>query len=282
MLPADSHVHSEWSWDTGGPESDAKGTMVRTCERAIRIGLPTVIFTEHFDFDTSWRAEQQDFPPSTHSHITADGYLVAPPLDVDGYFDSIDRCRLRFPRLRILTGVEFGQPHLFETAASRLVDLSRFDRINGSLHTLPFGEDRAEPVTLFRLRAAEDVVEDYLAEVPAMVAGSDTFEVFTHIDYAVRHWPSEQIGPFDPKRFEDSFRTAMRAIASSGRALEMNTRRLWPWIPRWWKEEGGRAVSFGSDAHVPQLVAHGFPEAMEMLEQLGFRPGTRPHDLWQC
>ncbi|MFM2353577.1 MAG: hypothetical protein RLZZ608_983 [Actinomycetota bacterium] len=39
MLPADSHVHSEWSWDTGGPHSPAAGRMIATCERAVEIGL---------------------------------------------------------------------------------------------------------------------------------------------------------------------------------------------------------------------------------------------------
>ena len=60
----------------------------------------------------------------------------------------------------------------------------------------------------------------------------------------------------------------------------MNTRRLWPWMAQWWQEEGGRAVTFGSDAHVPEALAHGFPEAMAMLEYFGFRPGRRAHDAW--
>lgn len=280
MLTADSHVHSEWSWDTGGPGSDARGTMVATCERAVRIGLPALIFTEHFDFDDTWRAGAEEFPVSNREHINADGYLIPPLLDVEGYFDAIAQCRSQFPQLRILTGVEFGQPHLFEARARELVDLGRFDRINGSLHTLPVGQDRAEPITLYRSWSPEDVVWAYLEEVPRVVAGSDAFEVFTHIDYAVRHWPTDQKGPFDPRRFEEGFRFAMRVIASSGRALEMNTRRLTSWIPQWWKEEGGRAVSFGSDAHVPQALAYGFPEAQHMLEQLGFRPGPEPEHLW--
>ena len=58
-----------------------------------------------------------------------------------------------------------------------------------------------------------------------MVDGGGNFEVFTHMDYAVRCWPTEQHGPFDPRPFEDGFRQAMRAIAASGRALEMNTGR---------------------------------------------------------
>ncbi|HET8988623.1 MAG TPA: PHP domain-containing protein [Humibacillus sp.] len=280
MLTADSHVHSEWSWDTGGPDSEAAGTMVRTCERAVRIGLPALTFTEHCDID-GWRAGPEDFPESNRRHITEDGYLVPPPLDVDGYLAAIDRCRHQYPELTISTGLELGQPHLVEARARELFDPARFDRINGSLHTLAVGADRAEPVTLYRSWAPDDVVWAYLAEVPRVVAGSTAFEVFTHIDYAVRHWPTVQAGPFDPTRFEDGFRSAMRAIAGTGRALEMNTRRLWPWIPQWWKEEGGRAVSFGSDAHVAHALADGFPEAQQMLEHLGFRPGKRPEELWR-
>ncbi|MET8872667.1 hypothetical protein [Nocardia sp. NPDC004604] len=76
-------------------------------------------------------------------------------------------------------------------------------------------------------------------------------------------------GPFDPRRFEDRFRSAMRAIADSDRALEMNTRRLWPWIPQWWREEGGHAVTFGSDTPVPEALADNFLEAMAMVEHFG-------------
>jgi histidinol-phosphatase (PHP family) len=124
------------------------------------------------------------------------------------------------------------------------------------------------------------VIWEYLAEVPRMMAGSDSFAVFTHIDYAVRFWPSEQEGPFDPARFEEGFRAAMRSVAASGRALEMNTRRLWSWIPQWWSQEGGRAITFGSDAHTPDMLADGLPEAAAMVEQYGFGPGRRPEDFW--
>ena len=183
--------------------------------------------------------------------------------------------------LRILTGVEFGQPHLWDAQAAPLLSSGVIDRVNGSLHMLPLdGGDRAEPTTLYRCRSADAVMWQYLEEIPRMVAGSDSFVVFTHIDYAVRSWPVATAGPFDPRRFEEGFRQAMRAIASSGRALEMNTRRLWPWIPQWWADEGGRAVSFGSDSHGPGALAANFPEATAMLEAIGFRGGSRPEDFW--
>lgn len=280
-LPADAHVHSEWSWDTGGPASDAAGRMQATCERAVRIGLPALVFTEHLDLDDAWHLEdEQDLMPRQRYVIDERNYARPPMLDLDGYLEAVHRCRHAFPALRILTGIEFGQPHLFGERAARLLDLDGLDRVNGSLHTLVVGQDRSEPNTLFRLWPADRVLEAYLEEIPRMVAGSGVFEVVTHIDYAVRSWPTEQAGPFDPRRFEEGFRAAMRAIADSGRALEMNTRRLWPWVPQWWREEGGRAITFGSDAHVPEELARHFPEAVAMVEHYGFRPGRRPEDFW--
>ena len=277
-LPADCHVHSEWSWDTGGPTSAAQGTMERTCARAEKIGLPAVVFTEHLDFEDRWRAEPRDVVDHLRPLIDPDGILRPPRLDVAGYLDCIGQCRHTFPGLRILTGVEYGQPHLWDAHAALLLDLSELDRVNGSLHTLPNGEDRSEPTTLYRLWPPDKVIWAYLAEIPRMLAGSDAFETFTHIDYAIRSWPTDDAGPFDPRRYEGGFREAMRTIASAGLSLEMNTRRLQPWIPQWWSEEGGRTITFGSDAHVPEALANHFPEAVAMVEHFGFRPGRRPED----
>lgn len=66
-LPADSHVHSEWSWDTGGLDSFTAGRMELMCERAAAIGLPAVVFTEYFDFDDAWRTTRDDLMPHQQS-----------------------------------------------------------------------------------------------------------------------------------------------------------------------------------------------------------------------
>jgi histidinol-phosphatase (PHP family) len=85
----------------------------------------------------------------------------------------------------------------------------------------------------------------------------------------------------DPTAFEEEFRHALRATAQSGRALEINTRLpLQSTVLTWWHEEGGDAVTFGSDAHLPSFVAHGFAEAAQMAEAHGFRSGQNPYDLW--
>lgn len=281
VLPADAHVHSEYSWDTGGPtSSSAVGTMYRTCAQAVRIGLPAIIFTEHLDI-SAWMAAPEDFEEHQRHLVDSDGLMRPPAMDVEGYLESVERCRHEFPDLRILTGVEFGQPHLDRQAAQAQIDFSLLDRVNGSLHTLPFRGHRSEPVTMFReVSDPAEVLWAYMTEVPQVISGGD-FDVFAHIDYPARYWPVAEHGPFDHQRFEEGFREAMRAIATSGRALEMNTgRSLRPWIPQWWGEEGGRAVSFGSDDHATAGLAANFHEATALLAHFGFSPGRQPEDLW--
>jgi hypothetical protein len=147
-----------------------------------------------------------------------------------------------------------------------------------SLHCLPDGDEFAEPWELFPRYPADDVCRAYLAEIPRMVAGSDVFEVFGHIDYPVRSWP-EALGRFDPKAFEDELRQALRALADGERALEFNARLpLDTSILAWWREEGGRRVTFGSDAHLPQALGAGLAEAAATVEAHGFRPDTKPEN----
>jgi histidinol-phosphatase (PHP family) len=161
--------------------------MVRTCERALRIGLPAIVFTEHLDFEHDWRVDDGDIGEHAQKYVDSSGHVRLPEFDVGGYLAAIERCRHDFPELRILTGVEFGQPHLRDGYAADLLSRGAIDRVNGSLHMLPFdGVDCTEPTTLYHHAPADDVMSTYLAEIPRMVAGSDSFAVFTHIDYAVR------------------------------------------------------------------------------------------------
>lgn len=114
-----------------------------------------------------------------------------------------------------------------------------------------------------------------------MIEQSGQFDVLTHIDFAVWYWPIDAVGSFDPKSFEEGFRQAMRVLAGTDRALELNVGGpIPPWIPHWWSEEGGQAISFGSDSHEPIEVARNFPEAAAMAEHFGFHPRRDPAELW--
>lgn len=294
QLPADGHVHSQFSWD-----AYKVGDMEATCARAVEVGLPAVVFTEHVDF-TPFRAGflAPDYPDL----VDEKGALRAPALDVQGYFECVQRCRAAYPQLRVLAGMEVGQPHRHVEQVDALLAAGSFDRVLGSLHCLrdgpaglagfdaagsgagqgvgERGEQFAEPWELYPHYEAGEVFRAYLSEIPQMVAGSAVFTAFAHIDYPVRSWP-EEAAPFDPVDFEEELRGALRALAQGERALEINTRRpLEAVIVRWWRQEGGRLVTFGSDAHRPDLVGEGLAEAAGLAAAEGFGPDRHPGAAW--
>jgi histidinol-phosphatase (PHP family) len=255
--------------------------MERTCERAVQLGLPAVAFTEHADY-TPWMVipGELDGHDFLKAFVTPDGNLTPPPMDVQGYLESLQRCRDKFPDLRIIGGVELGEAHWHPEAVAGLLDAGQFERVLGSLHCLRLGDRFAEPPNMFREFPAADVIRQYLAEVVTLTITSDVFTVLAHLDYPTRYWP-EHAEPFDAYAFQDEFRHALRTLADNGRALEVNTAgSLRPEIVRWWHEEGGEAITFGSDAHEPEALARGFVDAAAMVEANGFRPGRHPYDFW--
>lgn len=273
-LPADDHVHSEWSWDADD------GSMRSSCERAVQLGLPSIAFTEHVDL-TSWAVPEEGARAlGISDRLGDDGCLHAAPLDVDGYLASIERCRAEFPDLRILTGVEIGEPHWWPEETAALLAGGRFDRVLGSVHSLPIDGD-VRLVDEWYITAAVAAERDlaaqrsYLAESLRLVESTADFEVFAHIDYLTRQIVRAGRS-HDPRELEDEYRAVLRALSSAGRVLEINTSiGLDPVILRWWHQEGGPAVSFGSDAHTGGDVGRGFVEAVASAEGAGFR---RPDD----
>ncbi len=274
-LPADDHVHTQWSWDT------ALGDMAATCARALELGLPAVSFTEHADFAEVSVPAEASLPE--HWAAYRHGNVIAPPpLDVDGYLQSVAECRERFPGLRIRTGVELSEPHQHAGEASALLASATFERRLASVHSTDVpGIGWSDVAVAMALDDPRSVVRDYLREVASLAAGFDGFSVLAHIDYPIRHWP-DTLPPYDPTDFEDEHRDALRALVRNGKVLEVNTRvPLHPVVLAWWREEGGDAITFASDAHRPDALAAGFAEAAAVARAAGFRGGDSPADLWR-
>jgi histidinol-phosphatase (PHP family) len=258
--------------------------MRSACARARELGLPGLAFTEHVDF-TDWTLEE----PDKHDEEIARPARVAErprvaPLDVEGYLADLARCRDEFPDLRILSGIEAGEPHLFRTSVATVLSAGDFERVLGSLHGIVVdgtltGINRA----MFRQFDPHEVMRRYFTELLVLVGGSSVFTVLAHCDYARRYWPTERVGDYDDTAFEEEYRAVFRLLASSGRALEINTRSPMASVSqvRWWWEEGGDAVSFGSDAHTPFRVGEHFDVAVDIAEAAGFRAGRDRFDFWR-
>ena len=257
---SDLHVHTEWS-------SDAPfGSMERTCERAMTVGLPVVAFTDHADFDGA-----------------------TPPLDLDGYLAAIDRCRAEFPALRILTGVELGDAHRFRADADALLARHELDMVLGSCHSIPVGDRLVtigEEGTLDPHVAAANV-RTFFAETLALVEDAAVFAALTHLDYPKRDWPHHALR-YDERDFEEEYRAVLAAAASAGVALELNTDAgnlapgpcPGPVVVRWWWEAGGEAVTFASDAHRPGELAAAFDVVRGIAEGAGFRAAAHDFGFW--
>jgi histidinol-phosphatase (PHP family) len=256
--------------------------MAGSCARAVQLGLPSMAFTEHAEFTRPTIAPRHRalISKKHRRHLRPDGVFAPPELELAGYLDRLEACRERFPELRVLTGVELSEPHWHPKRTAALLAAARIDRALGSVHALG-GPDAAQPVDmLFPDRPALDVVRDYLAEVLRLVESAAPFHILAHVDFALRYWPAAA-GRFDPASVEDELRAVLRALATSGRALEINTKLpLAPRVIAWWADSGGERVSFGSDAHRPDRVGRGFAVAADAAAAVGFRPGRDPVDLW--
>ncbi len=256
-------MHTEWSWDA------PNGDMERTCARAFELGLPSIAFTEHADW------------------VRGGGHVV----DLDAYLDCVDRCRHRFPDLEILSGVELGEPHRYAAETEQLLARHPLDRILGSVHCVAW-DGAYDDASRSGFLTAQEVAEQfrsYLEDARAMLESSPRFAVLAHLDYPKRYWPAGAT-PYRAADFESELRQVLRAAARAGVALEINTTRggepdryLCPGseVLRWWHEEGGGAVAFGSDAHDPDRIAAGFDLAGQVVEAAGFKPQDDPNAFWR-
>jgi histidinol-phosphatase (PHP family) len=258
-------VHTQFSWDA------PYGDMEATCRRAVEIGLPAVAFTEHADF-------------------AGGGHGGYHPLDVAAYHREVESCRALFPGLRVLSGVELGEPHRFPAEAAAVLAAGPLDRVLGSIHCVPRNGVLTD-VSVAGVLAPEcapEIVRAYFAELLALVESGQPFEVLTHLDYPKRYWPHAEL-PYREEDYREEIRAVLRAAAARGSVLEVNTTRgaepsrglcPGPVVLGWWVEAGGRAVSLGSDAHDPSRIAGGFALAAELIESAGFRPNDDPAGFW--
>jgi len=255
--------------------------MEQACARAVALGLPTIAFTDHADFVPLHVSDGVAAFLEDLGATVIDGVFTPAPFDIDGYLECIERCRAQFADLEIQSAVELGEPHLYQAEAATLLDAGRFDLVVAAEHSLA-GVDggRVEVSDAYLDRPPPDVVHDYLAEIERLIAGWDRFDVLAHVDYAARAWPAGE-RPYRTSDFEIGYRSVLRALAGTNRALEVNTRLpLDPLLLTWWRQEGGTAVTFGSDVHDAHFLAQGFDAAAVTVAGKGFQPDSDRRGFW--
>lgn len=264
----DLHVHTQWSWDA------PRGDMAATCRAALGAGLRGIAFTEHADFN-----ELDEDPRAV--------------VDMRGYLESVAECRERFPELAIRSGVELGQPNQYpaETAALLREAGGELDRVLGSMHVARVDGvlvDISSAARRSRPEQLDSLLSSSLELTLELVRSDAPFLILAHLEYAKRYWPHGVLR-YDTAAHEEEYRAVLEAAAARRLVLEINTTRGGPahWalgpgleVLRWWRDAGGGAVSFGSDAHDPSSVGGGFSAAAELASAAGFQPRPAQNGIW--
>ena len=245
----DSHTHTNFS-------ADARDPMPEMCRAAIAKGLTRICFTDHVDFNP-----------------TEDGSGL---FDYDRYTAAIDRAREKFEgRIKILKGIEFGEPHLYLKEYEQLLNRD-FDVIIASVHfvRMDIGLHWFEDDALLREYTRQNLYRQYYEDLLRVVKLGG-FDILAHFDNPKRYLP-------DSGQSTELIGEIMHELVSRGLVIELNTSPLRRGCPECapgsrilnqYTGAGGARVTVGSDAHSTQEIAAGFDYAGQVAGDHGLRMG---------
>ncbi len=244
----DYHVHTTQSADCATP-------IFASCEAAIQRGITEIAFTDHIEHE-----------PADMSY----GFF-----DYATYMADIERARDAFgDQLVILSGAEVDFNTGIADDVEAFLESHDFDFVIGSVHYGDLGEIIFPEY--FATRSVDDVLLPYLEQIHAAVE-TGWFDTIGHIDLPKRYAPATS-GEYIPSRYVASLTAIFRSMIGSGLTFEINTSGLrqapktsmpGPQIVSIYVGLGGRAVTMGSDSHVPDTVGADFERTLSMLQILG-------------
>lgn len=256
MIATDMHVHSCFSSDScEKPES--------IIETAIEKGFSYVYFTDHHDMDFPVHPDN----PDMDFQLDFDSYIAKLLELKDIYHNKIE--------LRI--GVEQG---ICPETAPKIHTLSNcypFDFIIGSSHLTSLTNGDPYYPEYYGGKSNVEAYREYFMSEAENVRLTDGFDVYGHLDYAVRYCPDKSF-VYDFEDYRDIFEVLFKRLIERGKGIEVNTAGIskigypHPHIEalKLYKSLGGEIITIGSDAHTKENIGFGFDTAEELLKETGF------------
>ena len=262
MIQADMHMHTWFSTDSEACPRDM-------ADEAVRKGLKTICFTDHFDKDDLEWGEEGIF-------------------DVDAYFVEMQKLQEEYAgKLNIRIGIELGLRTYLKDYYEELTKKYPFDFVIGSVHNVPYKKD-AEGNILYTDPAAEKLFTDrtdkeayrlMMETTLENVRTSDCFQTLGHLDYVVRYGKSRE-KEYSYTDYADIIDEILKLLIEKEKGLEVNSAGLKYGLPfahphpdvlKHYRELGGEIITIGADAHKPEHIAYDFVKAEEILKSCGFK-----------
>ena len=262
MIQADMHMHTWFSTDSEACPCDM-------ADEAVRKGLKTICFTDHFDKDDLEWGEEGIF-------------------DVDAYFVEMQKLQEEYAgKLNIRIGIELGLRTYLKDYYEELTKKYPFDFVIGSVHNVPYKKD-AEGNILYTDPAAEKLFTDrtdkeayrlMMETTLENVRTSDCFQTLGHLDYVVRYGKSRE-REYSYTDYADIIDEILKLLIEKEKGLEVNSAGLKYGLPfahphpdvlKRYHELGGEIITIGADAHKPEHIAYDFAKAEEILKSCGFK-----------
>lgn len=258
MYLIDSHSHTLISPDCETP-------LLAMAEGAIAHGVGVFHTTDHCDL-----LDYDGIPVTTFDWPAAKANYHAAKERVEG-------------RLELHLGVELGSVTFAPEVARRIIAEGGedVDFVLGSAHNWVGAYENRE-MYLFDFSdpaLARAAVDTYLEQARELVHRyPDCYDSLAHLVYPLRYIRRDG-NHISLEEYPDTVRDIFTQIARTDHALELNTwqgRDLDIWLPllRIYRECGGRYVTLGADAHTPEEIGKGIPEAYELLKTAGFTAVT--------
>lgn len=249
----DLHMHTKSSFD--GNYSATEMT-----ESAIKNELAAIAFTDHFDVDFYERHNLGVRQQTSYEDICS---------VIEKYSDKI----------RILRGIEMGQPTYDLALTEKSLERYEYDFIIGSIHNLrempDFGDLKYKEMELDEIYS---LLDRYFEE-ELILAKWNGFDTLAHLTYPMRYIVQAGRNEVELSRYDDITDEIFKTLIANGKALEINTSGLRQPIGktmptenyvRRFRELGGELLTLGSDAHFTEHVGAGIDNGYEIAESCGF------------
>ncbi len=254
-------MHSHHSGDSEAP-------MEAMIEKAVELGLETITFTEHNDFD---------YPDSPEGEEpVCDGTMFL--LNSDSYLYELLGMREKYKeKIRIGFGVEIG---LQQSCVKDNLIFCRdheYDFIIASLHVVD-GKDPYYP-SFFEGRSEKEALREYFIRYHENIKKFHNFDVLGHLDYMVRYLPSGN-REYDYSEYSDIIDEIFKELIENEKGIELNTKAMSKGMKEFhpcmsalkrYRELGGEIITVGSDAHAPGDIAAHFDKVPDALKEAGFK-----------